>query len=376
VWHDRSARRNHAYRRVEALVGRDSWGERFASVRQTYERPDAIAAGSCAALLAQARLLPGGDPDLPDRLSEGVMRRFAWSDGVSDRLSDAYRGGMTVSFILSTLAIVGGVAYLPFGAPFEKWHFALFEAVLLTGILVIIAFGVRSRLHRRWFETRRLAEYLRHSPLMLLIGAMRPTGRWPRGTGATWPEFLARQIQRDVGLPEAALTQEYLRAFLAGPLSGHLSSQAAYHAGKAKRLAAVHHRLDRLSLRCFQLAVVSVSAFLLLRGGASLGLVSGAIVDGSSKVFTVLGVLFPTFGAGIAGVRYFGDFQRFGEISRVAARKFEAVDSRVAKLLEAPASRINYGQVVDLVRATDEAVIGELESWQSVFRSKEVTVPV
>ena len=38
-------------------------------------------------------------------------------------------------------------------------------ALLLGAILAITWVGQRRRWHGRWFETRRVAEYLRHAPL-------------------------------------------------------------------------------------------------------------------------------------------------------------------------------------------------------------------
>lgn len=371
-WRPRSNPLAHAYRRVEALFG----GQGLRNLTQTYEWPEAIADGSAAPLLAQARALPAHDPDHVEAVSNSVLRRFAWADGVSARLSDAYRGGMTVNFVLSSLSIVGGISYLPFVGPDQKWMFALAELLLLCGILTITYFGTRFNLHTRWFETRRVAEYLRHAPLLLILGAARPAGRWPHGADASWPEFYARQVLRDVGLPKMAISQDFLRGVLTGPLASHVRSQRDYHHGKARRLATVHRRLDHLSERLFQFAVATVAFYLVLRGLEHVHLVSVEMVEGLSKYFTVLGVMFPTFGAGIAGIRYFGDFERFGEISEVTAEKLDAISRRIDLLAKAPEGGLSYGEVAELVHAADDVVVAEIESWQAVFGGKQIAVPV
>lgn len=371
-WHARSNRLAHGYRRVEALFG----GQGFRSLTQFYERPDAIVEGSGKELLAKARALPDHDTDHVEAVAGGVLKRFAWADGVSARLSDAYRGGMTINFVLSSLAIVGGISYLPLVGLHQKWIFAMVELVLLCGILTITFFGQRRSLHSRWFETRRVAEYLRHAPLLLLLGAARPAGRWPHGADASWPEFYARQVLRDTGLPRMAIGQDYLRGVLTGPLHDHVRSQRDYHFAKAHRLGTVHHRLDRLSERLFQLAVGAVALYLTLRGLEELHLVSVSLVEGLSKYFTVAGVMFPTFGAGIAGIRYFGDFERFGEISEVTAEKLDAISRRIDLLAKAAPGALNYGEVAELVHAADDVVVAEIESWQAVFGGKQIAVPV
>jgi len=372
IWRPRSNPLAHAYRRVEALFG----GQGLRSLTQHYERPDAIAEGTGKPLLTEARGLPGSDVAHVDAVAEGVLKRFAWADGISARLSDAYRGGMTVNFVLSSLSIVGGVSYLPFVGLDQKWFFALAELLLLCGILAITYVGQRRNLHTRWFETRRVAEYLRHAPLLLILGAARPAGRWPHGADASWPEFYARQALRSVGLPRMAIGQDYLRGMLTGPLHDHVRSQRDYHFAKAHRLATVHHRLDTLSGRLFQFAVVAVALYLALRGLEALHVVSASLVEGISKYFTVLGVMFPTFGAGIAGIRYFGDFERFGEISEVTAEKLDAISRRIDLLAKAAPGALNYGEVAELVHAADDVVVGEIESWQAVFGGKQIAVPV
>jgi len=376
VWHSKSKRSRHAYRRVEALFAQKSDRSRLRSLTQTYETPDQILSGSCAAMLSAARSLQGADNAFFDRVAEGSLKRFAWADGIAAYLSDAYRGGMIVSFLLSSLAIVGGIAYLPVVPSSQKWLFALFELVLLAGILIITIRGQRKRLHARWFETRRLAEYLRHAPLLLALGAARSAGRWPRGTETNWPEWYVRHALRDIGLPKMIMSPDYLRGLLTQLLDAHVTSQRDYHFAKAKRLAAVHHNLDRLSERLFQLAVLSVAMYLALRTGSALEIISHEWLEVASRYFTVLGVLFPTFGAGIAGIRYFGDFERFAAISEITAEKLSVIHTRITVLAQAPSDRLHFGLVADLARETDDVVFSEIENWQAVFRAKQITVPV
>lgn len=84
----------------------------------------------------------------------------------------------------------------------------------------------------------------------------------------------------------------------------------------------------------------------------------------------------PTLGAAVAGVRYFGDFERFAAISQVTAEKLEAIHNRIGLLLSGPIEAIDYDRVSDLAHATDDIVVSEIESWQSVFGGKHITVPV
>jgi len=374
AWHARSSRLWTGYRRVEALFGGE--GRPFRSLVQKYETPDKIGSGSGAPLLAAIRDIACEDPAFADRVEEKVMRRFAWADGISARLSDSYRGGMIANFMLSTLAVAAGIAYQPLGLDEHKWLFALTEFLLLTSILIITGIGGRLRWHKRWFETRRVAEYLRHAPILQLIGVARPTGRWPKGTETSWPEYYARHGLRALGLPQVKITSQYLRQVLERLLDEHVGLQRDYHIRKAQKLTRVHHRLDRLSERLFRLAVLSVSAYLLIAAGAAIGVLSHELPHKVSKLFTFLGVLCPAVGASIAGMRYFGDFERFAAISEVTAEKLDNIHRRMQLLLTAPDGALDYARASELAHLVDDIVIAEIENWQSVFGGKVITVPV
>lgn len=366
----------HAYRRIEAMFGGDKNKAPFRSLRQSYETPDRIGEGSGAQVLAHARSAPGADRGFVEQMASLVLPRFAWADGISSRLSDTYRSGMVINFTLSALAIVGGIAYFPLADSEAKWAFALFEFVLLCAILLITQLGQRRGWHSRWFETRRAAEYLRHAPILLALGAARPPGRWPRGAETSWPEWYARQALREVGLPRIKVTSGYLRHCLSKLLDAHVTQQRDYHHAKAQRLTNVHYNLDRLSEFLFQLAVASVALYLVLQVGPRLHILDENMVERAAKIFTFLGVLLPTFGGAIAGIRYFGDFERFAAISEVTAQKLDAVHGRIELLLAAPESKLEYQAVAELAHAADDIVVSEIENWQAVFGGKQITVPV
>ncbi|MBY0343920.1 MAG: hypothetical protein K2Q29_08705 [Sphingomonadales bacterium] len=372
-WRPRSSRLFGLYRRIERMFGGGDW---FGSLKITYEAPGAIAEGSGAQMIAVARTMPGGDPRIAHQLADDVMPMYAWADGVANRLADAYRSGMIVNFVMATLAVMVGLAYLPLGMGAYKWVFATIELLLLAGIIAMTAAGSRLGWHRRWFATRRVAEYLRHAPALLLLGVVRPTGRWPRSGGAArWPEHFARHALRDVGLPRAALTRDYLRAGLEGAVLPHVAGQRAYHLAKAHRLETVHHRLDKAAEACFAFAILSVLAYLGLKGAGALGWVPKHWAAELSPLFTFLGVAFPTLGANLSGIRYFGDFERFGAISRVAAEKLRAIEERITLLLSGEPAALTYAAAADLIHALDEAVVEEIASWQAVFGAKHLALP-
>ncbi len=78
----------------------------------------------------------------------------------------------------------------------------------------------------------------------------------------------------------------------------------------------------------------------------------------------------------MAGIHYFGDFERFAAISEITAQKLGDVETRIEMLLAAHDSDISYARVSSLAHRIDDIVVDEIENWQSVFGGKHITVPV
>jgi hypothetical protein len=365
----------HAYRRIESFFG-DPPGRKWRSLKQKYEPAEKIVTGSAAPLLSAARALPDVDTTLLQLIEDRVLRPFAWVDGVSSYLSDAYRGSMVASFLMSAMAIIGGVAYLPFASLETKWVFATFEFILLTLIVSMTIVGKKRRWHERWLDTRRIAEYLRHAPMLLLAGVARTAARWPRGSGAFWPEWYGIHTIGTIGLPQMSVTSSYLRGILALMRDQHVLPQIDYHRQKAMRLKRAQEHLERLSQILFALALISVALYLAIEIGAGIGLLPDALPHAVAKGFTFLGVLFPTLAGSFAGIHYFGDFERFSAISDITATKLEMIAARANVLLSAPDSHMTYAHVSAIIHAMDDIVISEIENWQAVFSGKHITVPV
>ena len=122
--------------------------------------------------------------------------------------------------------------------------------------------------------------------------------------------------------------------------------------------------------------MISGSLYLLVELGSALRWLPHDTSHDVAKVFTFLGVLFPTLGGAFAGVHYFGDFERFASISEITAEKLGDVATRIGILLEAPEGAITYARVTALAHSIDDIVVNEIENWQSVFGGKHITVPV
>ena len=71
-----------------------------------------------------------------------------------------------------------------------------------------------------------------------------------------------------------------------------------------------------------------------------------------------------TLGASIAGIRYFGDFERFAAISEVTAGKLEQVEVRIGQLLAGPEAAIDYEGISRLAHGVDAVSYTHLDVYK------------
>ena len=375
AWRDTSSRFSHAYRRVETLFGEKAWSRRFRSLQQRYERPDAVGDGEHAPMLEAIDQLDKTRKSLREEVETKALPAFAWSDGIATSTADRYRSGMVVNFILGPLAIISGVLYLPLVETSQKWIFAAIELTLLLIIVANTVAGQKLRLHDRWLETRRVAEYLRHTSMLYIFGVARPWGSWPAALRSPWPEWYARMTVRDLGLPEARIDSLYLRAAAEALRDHFVIPQRDYHTAKSARLHRAHHAIERVAEGFFALAILIVTTYVALAGGVALGFIDPQVTKGLAKWFTVIAIALPTISGALTAIGFFGDFDHFADVSQVSAQRLEALAQRIGVLLDRPDDALTYDQFAGLARKADAIAFDEIQAWQAVFSGKRITVP-
>lgn len=307
---------------------------------------------------------------LPDERRRGflqhVLRPFKAIDVRSTRLSDAFRRGMIWNFVLAFLAIVSAVIYLPFGHG-TKLGFTGVEVVILFLVLGLVALAGARRWHIRWFESRRVAEHLRHGIVLAPLGIQRPFARWPKWVDETWPEWDALRRLRTIPLWEGTMNATVLAERLS-VLAKYLENQQTYHEWKARRLHDLHRGLDRAAIGFF---LISFIAGLVFIGWESAVDELGETIP---KIFTIVAVVFPALAATLSGIRYFGDFERFGDNSEDASRDLDAARSAVQACID-QGDALDYETASRAARLAEEALTAEIERWEALFGGKHFGVP-
>jgi hypothetical protein len=175
-----------------------------------------------------------------------------------------------------------------------------------------------------------------------------------------------------MGLPRVKVTSGFLRAALR-TCSLRMCRPARYHDAKARRLAKVHHRLDRLaeslfSSRCLGDDLPAAQG----RRGAASG--PAGMGDATVGVFTFLASPCrrppPPSPACDSSAISSGSPR-----SRKSRRKSSSRSNAYRPSAGRAGSAIDYAGVSRLAHEIDDVVVAEIESWQAVFSGKHIALP-
>ena len=160
-----------------------------------------------------------------------LQTRYDAADAISTHLGNVYRSAFMLVFLASAFAVLAGLTGVFW------WHdttakalFVVLELGFIGVVLRLTQIGRRRAWHRRWLETRRLAELLRVAAALAPAGGGPPIapGEGPDAEGA-WTEWYARSSLREVHVPDLTADPDHLRAMADGFLAGLIDGQIRYH---------------------------------------------------------------------------------------------------------------------------------------------------
>ena len=328
----------------------------------------------------------------PDRMESDAPRvgywvnahlrdHFAWSDKPADIYADAHRSAFVLSYLLAAGAVL--VALIPMAMGWsgpqsvQATPLAVTELLMLVTVLALLARGRSRRWHERWMEYRLLAELTRQLKFLIPFGGGRPLPRTPTHLAVygdparAWMYWRLRAIAREVGLPDARVTEAYVLDCvedLAEIADGPRGGQRGFHRLNWQRLEHIHHRLHKVALALFALTLVGIVAHLTgLMSGEEMGPV-GRFLEHNNG-WLILGAAFlPALGAALTGINYHGEFLRMAKRSRAMEDGFQKFAASIAALKE----RIERGEPAPLADAAliagrmAEAMVDEVIDWRTV----------
>lgn len=313
------------------------------------------------------------------RLVDRLRPFYAWTDKLAVIHADAHRGAFVSAYLLAAASVA--MALMPLlgaqgshGAPF-----IVVELGMILAILAIVFRGRRRGWHQRSIDYRLGAELVRHLRLMAPLGGARPFPNVPahlRTYGhpaATWVAWYVRAVERDLGLPTAAMDSAHLGATLA-QLRGELREQVAYHQRNATRYEALERRVEATAVVLMALTLAACALHLM--------------VDLAPRVawpprfpagLTFLAAVLPAFGAALAGISNQGEFRRIGKRSGAMRDQLAALLARaddLQPLVSSTEPPAHLSRRIEAV-ASDSArlMVDEVCDWRVVFLDRPQELP-
>ncbi|MEZ2330538.1 hypothetical protein AB6802_12500 [Mesorhizobium sp. RCC_202] len=307
-----------------------------------------------------------------------LSERHEAADAVSTRLGHVYRSAFMLVFLLSTAAVLAslGNVFWWHSVP-AKLEAVVVELCFILMILGITRAGTNKEWHRRWLETRRLAELLRVAEAMAPTGGGAPIAPDDDGDlSSAWTEWYARASLREVSVPDATADQAYLDDLANGFVSDLLDGQIRYNQDTSRRLHRLHHGLDRIGIVLFRITLGICVVFLCAEALFFFGFVHHDGVEHFltrwiKPAVTLCSAGLPALGAALYGIRAQGDYLASANRSEATARALRGVRDRLLAARGAcdiVVLRGLFGQAAEIMQS-------DLSDWRQIYRLRPISLP-
>lgn len=295
-----------------------------------------------------------------------LAHAYGWADGIAVQLSQAFRGAFIINFVLAAFSVVVAASSLIAHDPSEladlakhKWPFVTAELILIGLVISNTLIGRACDWHRRWLESRELAERLR-AALPLWILGLRPAVF--AGAEPAWTGWYSRAILRAEGLRSGTLDEAGLLT-AREVLLDLLQDQLDYNQRSEQRMKKLDHRLEGIGVVLLSMTVLIASAFLIAVWSECP--IPSRITFGVTAAAAAL----PALATATYGIRVIGDFEGI-------ARRAERTQVLVGHLLTAVKKEpVDLTLLRARARATADALLGDVASWRLAVESRGLNVP-
>jgi hypothetical protein len=296
---------------------------------------------------------------------------YGWADAIGVRLAQTFRSAFVLNFVFAAGAVVLAATSLlapprPFGS--EKLWFVIPEIGLILAVIINTRIGRRRRWHERWLEARELAERLRVTLLLWLLGS-RPTNFFS-GEEPTWTGWYARAAARAQPPRSGSLATEGLAAARTAVLK-LLRDQCGYHERNKAWMHQLDRRLEVVGRWLFGCTVAAAGLYVVF----ALALkkfdlpISSEQHDFVKHVVVAFTAGLPALATATYGIRVIGDFDG---IAKRSERTCAALD-RLIKTIER--------EPIDLIllraqaQSAADAMLGDVASWRLAVESRTLAIP-
>jgi hypothetical protein len=312
--------------------------------------------------LAAGGLRPPADADAPPppglAAQPGFRRLQAATDEAiarANHLSSVHRSEQLMLIVIAIVAVFVGV--LPALEALSRSHALAAEVEFALGVIAffLAAAAGRAHRHRRWSDSRRLAERLRAA-----------TATWPLGFDiadahaqppASWTEWRARAVIRAAGLPLGWIDRARFDADAAWIVRQLIGGQIDYHSRQHLIAENIEAFVRRVESTAFAVLMLTLLAYLTMTWTAPLaGWTPPPWVGG---LVILVSAVSPAVGAGCLALEATNGF---GELALHSERLEDAFEEMRTQLGETETA--TYHGVQHIIRRAAQLVVEDADAWR------------
>ena len=182
-----------------------------------------------------------------------------------------------------------------------------------------------------------------------------------------------RAIEREVGLPDVQIDQEFLRQYLTSLRTRLIAGQIKFHADTEARMLRIDHRLHIWGYLLFGGTLLACALHFLphvLPGHFSHWQPFIAV----APWLTLLAAVLPALGAAIAAIHNQGEFLRVAKRSWAMRERLNEIDTKLAKM-EQDGNALEWTSLVPTVAQAIQLMVDEVLDWRVVFLGRPLVPP-
>lgn len=303
---------------------------------------------------------------LPDKVKglvkEKLLPYYVLASQIAKQNQDLYLFTGTIAYSLSAVAIAL-VALGILSRSLSPYAFFL-EFFLLGFVLFLVTFADRQKTHKKWIESRFIAERIRSARFFAACGVEMPPIDVPPYMGVAhqmddWMVRAFREIWN--GLPA-------MRGCPAGNIQHYrdyvqkrwIKDQIGYHKKKQTRTKKISHLLEWCGKGIFFVAMIVALA------DAVFHLYGNTLHNSEvSHVLIFLAVVLPSVGAAIGGIRTHREYSRLEKRHKNMEAVLSNLDERISQIG-------TPGDLEKFIKETDELMLRETQDWLMLMRFVEL----
>jgi len=278
--------------------------------------------------------------------------------------ANLHRSAFVLIYLLGAASLLAAFTAQLLSAYARAAHAAVWVEAGALGLILLLFYAERHyRWRERWLDYRSLAEMLRQSDLLALIGGAPLTGCLDRLSemhpARGWVPWLVGAITRSVGIVGAHYDAAYLAELRDYAADTRLADQIAYHERTTARNARINQTLRRLSNGLFGLTLVAIAVELA-------GVHTGALAWPAW-----FGGVLPALSAASFGIRSQAEFEIVVHRSARLQERLSWERGRIARLAGERLSSATLGRAIlqgARIMQTDTT------EWAAIFELKDTEV--